>query len=195
MAPVDDHGDAERAALAPCTVLRDEHPPDRMGPPGLVTLLDEARQLGFARSGEQDLPVQPVVFRPALTSVIRRMLTSVLLKLRSISFCRFLTLARSSSFDAVKMRWRSRRTFCCARSQLMLSQSAKKPLSGPFTPAEAGRPTCPLVLPLASIRPSGLALAFRPPGWNSVIPIAARRCPGARGLEAAAGEYSAAAAV
>jgi len=55
-------------------------------------------------------PSIPAVRRPALRCVTCRTLTSVLARLRSISFCRFVTRGQSCSRDAVKIRWRSRRT-------------------------------------------------------------------------------------
>src|SRR5215203_7302451 len=55
-------------------------------------------------------PSIPAVLRPALRCVACRTLSSVLLQLRSINFCRFLTAARSCSRSALKIRCRSRRT-------------------------------------------------------------------------------------
>lgn len=78
------------------------------------------------------LPSMPAVLRPALTSVTRRTLISVLARERSISFCRFLTLARSPACDAAKMRCRSRRTSFSTCRQSISAQSVKTS-SGPFT--------------------------------------------------------------
>ena len=55
-------------------------------------------------------PSIPAVLRPALRCVACRTLISVLLQLRSINFCRFLTVVRFPSCAAVKIRCRSRRT-------------------------------------------------------------------------------------
>jgi hypothetical protein len=55
-------------------------------------------------------PSIPAVPRPALRCVTCRTLTSVFDLLRSISFCRFLTLGQSCSCAALKIRCRSRRT-------------------------------------------------------------------------------------
>ena len=49
-------------------------------------------------------PSTPAVKRPALRSVTRRTLTSVLARDRSINFCRLRTLGRSPACDAVKIR-------------------------------------------------------------------------------------------
>src|SRR6266508_2692789 len=81
-------------------------------------------------------PSMPAVLRPALRCVTCRTLTSVLDQLRSISFCRFLTLGQSPSCTALKILLRSRRTSCSCRCQSMESHPAavspgRKP-SGPF---------------------------------------------------------------
>jgi hypothetical protein len=55
-------------------------------------------------------PSIPAVLRPALRCVTCLTLTSVLARLRSISFCRFLTLGQSCSCAALKIRCRSRLT-------------------------------------------------------------------------------------
>jgi hypothetical protein len=55
-------------------------------------------------------PSIPAVLRPALRCVTCRTLTSVLDRLRSISFGRFLTFGQSCSCAALKIRCRSRRT-------------------------------------------------------------------------------------
>jgi len=49
-------------------------------------------------------PSTPAVKRPALRSVTRRTLTSVLEREQSINFCRLRTLFRSPACDAVKIR-------------------------------------------------------------------------------------------
>jgi hypothetical protein len=78
----------------------------------------------------------PAVLRPVLRCVACRTLSSVLLQLRNISFCRFLTLARSPSLAALKIRCRSRRTLSSCRRQSMASHS-RTTSSGPFTPRAA----------------------------------------------------------
>ena len=55
-------------------------------------------------------PSIPAVLRPALRCVTCRTLTSVLLQLRSISFCTFLASGQSPSCTALKILPRSRRT-------------------------------------------------------------------------------------
>ena len=55
-------------------------------------------------------PSIPAVVRPALRCVTCRTLTSVLVRLRNINFCRFLTFGQSPSCVALKIRCRSRRT-------------------------------------------------------------------------------------
>src|SRR6266516_4882423 len=91
-------------------------------------------------------PSIPAVTRPALRCVTRRTLTSVLARLRSISFCRFLTLGQSSSLLALKIRCRSRTTSRAGPAQTIESHSsALHPngrSSGPFT---MRRLTCPSV--------------------------------------------------
>ena len=49
-------------------------------------------------------PSTPAVLRPALRCVACRTLNNVLLQLRSINFCRFLSVPRSPSRAAVKIR-------------------------------------------------------------------------------------------
>ena len=67
-------------------------------------------------------PSIPAVLRPALRCVACRTLISVLLQLRSINFCRFLTVARFPSCAAVKIRCRSRRTLSSWCRQSTASQ-------------------------------------------------------------------------
>ena len=101
-------------------------------------------------------PSIPAVLRPALRCVTCRTLSSVLDQLRSISFCRFLTLGQSPSCAALKIRCRSRRTSPRSRqstasqstaSQVRLTARAS---SGPFTTSWCL--TCPSVpaVPAAS---------------------------------------------
>jgi hypothetical protein len=94
-------------------------------------------------------PSIPAVMRPVFRCVTCRTLTSVLARLRSISFCRFLTLGQSPSCDAVKIRCRSRRTCSSCPRQSIFSHwagSLRGWSSGPFTiravtlpPATSGR--------------------------------------------------------
>ena len=81
-------------------------------------------------------PSIPAVERPVLRCVACRTLTNVFDQLRSISFCRFLTLARSPSCVAVKIRCRSRRTLSSWSRQLMASHFWITS-SGSFTPRAA----------------------------------------------------------
>jgi hypothetical protein len=55
-------------------------------------------------------PSTPAVLRPVLRCVTCRTLTSVLLQLRSINFCKLLALGQSPSRTAWKILPRSRRT-------------------------------------------------------------------------------------
>ena len=77
-------------------------------------------------------PSIPAVMRPALRCVTCRTLTSVLDRLRSISFCRFLTLGQSCSCAALKIRCRIRRTSSSRVRQSMASHAGSTS-SGPFT--------------------------------------------------------------
>ena len=115
-----------RAASAlPDLCLRDIHPLDRDG-------LSRTRQTGapapppraLASGVSATSPSIPAVLRPALRCVTCRTLTSVLARLRSISFCRFLTFGQSCSCDALKIRCRSRRTCSSCARQSILSHSA-----------------------------------------------------------------------
>ena len=87
--------------------------------------------LALASGVSTTLPSTPAVRRPALRSVTRRTLRSVLARERSINFCNWRTLARSPAFDAVKIRCLSRRTSSSIRRQSMACQS-KGASSGPF---------------------------------------------------------------
>jgi hypothetical protein len=81
-------------------------------------------------------PSIPAVLRPVLRCVTCRTLTSVQARLRSMSFCRFLTLGQSCSCDAVKIRCRSRRTCSSCARQSILSHwtgASRGWSSGPFT--------------------------------------------------------------
>ena len=77
-------------------------------------------------------PSTPAVRRPALRSVTRRTLISVLARERSINFCNRRTLARSPAFAAVKIRCRNRRTSASARRQSTWRQRSAAS-SGPLT--------------------------------------------------------------
>src|SRR6266498_1241547 len=81
-------------------------------------------------------PSIPAVLRPALRCVACRTLTSVLARLRSISFCKLRTFFRSPSRVALKILCRSRRTVSSWARQSMASQS-RRASSGPFTPRSA----------------------------------------------------------
>ena len=82
-------------------------------------------------------PSIPAVLRPALRCVTCRTLISVFDQLRSMSFCRFLAFARSSSCTALKILRRSRRTrSSCIRQSTCCQASASNTAggsSGPFT--------------------------------------------------------------
>src|SRR6266511_4280748 len=86
------------------------------------------------RAGEVNAtcPSTPAVPRPALCCVTCRTLTSVFDQLRNIIFCRFLTMARSPAFDALKILHRSRRTSSSCTGHTIASQS-RSSSSGPFT--------------------------------------------------------------
>ena len=99
---------------------------------GSVFWCTRSASLALACGVSTTSPSTPAVRRPALRSVTRRMLRSVLARDRSINFCRLRTLARSPAFDAVKIRCRSRRTSSSTRRQLIWRQS-KGASSGPFT--------------------------------------------------------------
>src|ERR1039458_9115117 len=81
-------------------------------------------------------PSIPAVLRPALRCVTCRTLTSVLLQLRSISFCRLLAAGQSPSRTALKILPRNRRTCPSWCRQSVFSQASPsnegRP-SGPFT--------------------------------------------------------------
>src|SRR5205809_5690263 len=82
-------------------------------------------------------PSTPAVARPALRCVTCRTLISVFDQLRSMSFCRFLALARSPSRTALKILRRSRRTRCSCIRQSTCCQASPSNTpggsSGPFT--------------------------------------------------------------
>ena len=80
-------------------------------------------------------PSIPAVLRPALSSVTRRTLTSVLARDRSINFCKLRTFFRSPALLAVKIRCLKRCTSRSTARHETASQSTGPPV-GPFTSAE-----------------------------------------------------------
>ena len=84
-------------------------------------------------------PSTPGVRRPVLRWVTRRTLTSVLARLRNMSFCRLRTCLKSAACAALKIRCRSRRTCSSCWDHLMASQSGRS--SGPFTTPSTPRST------------------------------------------------------
>ena len=80
-------------------------------------------------------PSMPAVLRPALSSVTRRTLTSVLARDRSINFCKLRTFFRSPALLAVKIRCLKRCTSRSTARHETASQSTGPPV-GPFTSAE-----------------------------------------------------------
>src|SRR6266581_74781 len=95
-----------------------------------------AASSALAREVSATSPSIPAVLRPALRCATCRTLTSVLDQLRSINFCRFLTVGQSCSRVALKIRCRSRRTLSSCSRQLMALQSSTASV-GPFTPRPA----------------------------------------------------------
>ena len=93
----------------------------------------------LARAVSTTCPSTPGVPRPALRCVTCRTLISVFDQLRSIILCRFLTVARSCSFVALKILCRSRRTFSSCTGHTMVSQS-RVSSSGPFTVSASNLP-------------------------------------------------------
>ena len=124
-------------------------------------------------------PSIPAVLRPALRCVACRTLISVFDQLRSISFCRFLTLARSPSCAALKIRCRSRRTLSSWSRQSMASQSETRVL---WSVHHARCPTCPSVPVDQTVRLQRLTCPRQPlsrPGTRPGIrPVIQDRPPG-----------------
>src|SRR6185312_17252810 len=130
----------------------------------------------------------PAVSRPALSSVTRRTLINVFAWDRSINFCKLRTLARSPTFDAVKIRCRKRRTSFAASRQSIAFHSGT-PSSGPFTthhrprptppPIPSWRPTCPSVLVSLSAQSPQAHLAhvstLSGPGTARIRPVIRER--------------------
>ena len=156
MAPIEDHGNSERAALAAAR-LGDVHPPDRQGLERLGRCCTLSASLALASGVSTTSPSTPAVRRPALRSVTRRTLKSVLARDRSINFCNRRTLFRSPAFDAVKIRCRNRRTSSSTRRQSTWRQS-KGASSGPFT-SDRGRRGVQLVLGFRGLRSSSSSQA------------------------------------
>ena len=128
---VDDHGDPERAPLLAAR-LGDVHPSDRHGLERVRVVVHPCDQFCLAFGVSATSPSTPAVRRPALRSVTRRTLNSVFERDRSINFCNRRTLGRSPAFDAVKIRWRNRRTFSSTCRQSIWRQSSVAS-SGPLT--------------------------------------------------------------
>lgn len=80
-------------------------------------------------------PSMPAVMRPLLCCVTRFTLTSVLLRLRSMSFWKLRTFFGPPSCVALKILCLSRRTFSSQVAQSMPCQSSKSSW-GPFTAGE-----------------------------------------------------------
>ncbi len=99
---------------------------------GSVIWCTLSASLALASGVSTTSPSTPAVRRPALRSVTRRTLKSVLARDLIINFCRLRTLFRSPAFDAVKIRCRSRRTSSSIRRQSTWRQS-KGASSGPLT--------------------------------------------------------------
>jgi hypothetical protein len=107
-------------------------------------------------------PSIPAVRRPVLRCVTCRTLTSVLARLRSISFCRFLTLGQSCSCAAVKIRCRSRRTCSsCAR------QSIRSHCAG----AVRGWSSGPFTIRAVAVTPATTGATHRPPSQTGVVKL------------------------
>src|SRR5664279_4487471 len=103
---------------------------------GSVLCCTQSTSSILASGSDTTFPSTPAVLRPALRSVTRRTLTSVLARDRSINFCKLRTLLRSPACDAVKILCRRRRTSSSAVRQLIASQS-RRSSSGPFTTTTA----------------------------------------------------------
>jgi hypothetical protein len=126
-----DGRNAERPQFCTVTRLGYVHPSDRTRPPRRSIAVHPHRHVHPGAGGQRDLTIDPgrLPARIALRGLPHA--TSVLLQLRSISFCRFLTVARSPSWAALKIRCRSRRTFPSCSRQSTAPQSGTS--SGPFT--------------------------------------------------------------
>ena len=137
-----------------------------------------------AREVSATCPSTPAVPRPALRCVTCRTLISVFDQLRSIIFCRFLTVARSPSFDALKILRRSRRTLLLVHGATRSCPSRGLVLRSVHSESRhrnieklSSRPTCPSV-PVVTVRssfkgsPAHVSLLSQPgtrPGIRPVI--------------------------
>ena len=146
MAPVHDHRNSERAHLV-------RHWPSGCTPAGPGRACHELRvactcTATSARAWlvSATCPSTPAVLRPVLRCVTCRTLTSVFDQLRSISFCRFLTLARSPSCDRLEDPAAAAAVprSSCARQSTWSQASPSKPSSGPQVRSPKC-PTCPSV--------------------------------------------------
>jgi hypothetical protein len=106
-------------------------------------------------------PSIPAVLRPALRCVTCRTLTSVLARLRSISFCRFLTLGQSCSCAALKIRCRRRRT---------CSSCARQSIRSHWEGASRGRSSGPFALG-AAFTWAMAGTTHRPPSHTGVVKL------------------------
>ena len=104
-------------------------------------------------------PSIPGVLRPALRCVTCRTLTSVLARLRSISFCRFLTFGQSCSCDALKIRCRSRRT---------RSSCARQPIRSHWTGASEGWSSGPFAIRAVTVTSAATGVTQVPPSHTGV---------------------------
>ena len=141
---------------------RGVHDPDRC--------CTQSASAAFWEASSAVLPSTPAVSRPALISVTRRTLIRAFARERSMSFCRFLALARSPACVAVKMRCRSRRTSSSARCQSTDSQPEESS-SGPFT---IRCPTCPSVPGPAASSPHRLTWPRQHPFGSGQPPVSGR---------------------
>ena len=157
MAPVHDHGNSERPQFS--VGLRYVHPLDRAGLPGRDRGCTRTASSALAWEVSATSPSIPAVLRPALRCVTCRTLTSVFDRLRSIIFCRFLTLGQSPSRVALKIRCRSRRTSFADRQSTQSQSIGVEPGSGGGPPVRSPRHgvlTCPSV-PVVSAASSSKA--------------------------------------
>ena len=134
--PVDDHGNAERALLSGAALLGDVHPLDRTACHDPELRCTQPTSSVLTDESSTTFPSTPAVARPALTSVTRRTLNSVLARDRSINFCKLRTRLRSPARDAVRILCRKRRTSSWAARQSIACQS-RSSSSGPFTTTTA----------------------------------------------------------
>ena len=107
-------------------------------------------------------PSIPAVRRPVLRCVTCRTLTSVLARLRSISFCRFLTLGQSCSCAAVKIRCRSRRT---------CSSCARQSIRSHWPGAVRGWSSGPFTIRAAAVTPATTGATHRSPSQTGVVKL------------------------